>query len=207
MGPLLVSLLNLLLFSSHFALNSALKSSINRHRYASIPFINNPPRMNSVGLQGRKVVDDTPAIEVIKKTKKNRKRWNTDDIQREAENISKLDVLQIALLYKDVSIPPNVRASLSVTELALLNDISVYEGTYPEMPIPDEFKRRSERVKAGGELMGNDLEKKAHQKSLTHANSVDAVERNQVKRSYFDPISSSHICTSGKKFNRKQKIL
>ena len=145
------------LLSSKFATNSAFKTSTYR-----LPFLDQHKqalfsRKKIIQIQGKKVANDGDERNV--KKIKNRKRWITDDSLQDVENLSRPDVLQIAQLYEGLSIPDNVRARLSITEEALLIDIVAFRTTYPKEEIPIDFYMRNERVKVGGELMGNEEEK------------------------------------------------
>jgi hypothetical protein len=175
---------------SIFATNTALTtSSLNRQKQASIS-----SKKSFVQIHGKKVSNDNGAEENVKKGK-NRKRWAVYDPPQDG---SRPDITQIAKLYKGLSIPDSVRADLSITEEALLIDISTFESTYPEEILPVEFQMRAERIKKGGELMGNDQEKKVHANFLFKANIVHNVNSNQKqgRRIYLDTVSSSHVCTT-----------
>jgi hypothetical protein len=123
----------------------------------------------------------------IKKIK-NRKRWVTD-----VEKLSRPDVLQISQSCSKGEID-NIRSSLTMCEEALLNDIAIFEVMNPEEKIPVEFQRRNERVKTGGEVMGNELEKIAHETSYLQANSIDNIQTHRTI--YLDTVASDHVCTS-----------
>jgi len=130
----------------------------------------------------------------IKEAKKEKKRKLQEGWKlQEEENISQPDVLQIAQLYEDKPLPENVRNRLSLIELIFLNDISIFQKTFPGVEISDEFIQRNERIKRGGDLMGNDLELLAHKNGQLQASSFD---KKMVRRSYFDDLSASHVCTA-----------
>jgi hypothetical protein len=109
-------------------------------------------------------------------------------------NTSQSDVMQIAKLYNDKTLPGSVKDRLKVTELILLKDISIFLKTFPDVEISDEFQQRNERIKRGGDFMGNDLERISHKSSQLYALSI--ANKKTIRRSYFDDISASHVCNA-----------
>lgn len=130
----------------------------------------------------------------LKEAKKEKKRLLQEGWKLQAEEIiSQPDVLQIAQLYEDKPLPENVKNRLSIIELIFLNDISIFQKTFPGIEISDEFIQRNERIKRGGDFMGNDLELINHKNGQLQATSID---KKMVRRCYFDDISASHVCST-----------
>jgi hypothetical protein len=127
------------------------------------------------------------------------KRWITSNSQHDVEKRSRADILQIHQSHKGLLIPDEVRANLSVTEEAFLNDLSTFEAIYPQELMTDDFQIRNERIKAGGVMMGNDREKMAHKDAIKKANSIleEPIDHDHeyFRRVYLDTVSSSHICS------------
>jgi hypothetical protein len=166
-------------FGFKFSNYSALKTSLCSNHASFLS------RKNLIQTQAKRTAIEG-AGENIKKVK-NRQRWVTD-----VEKLSRPDVLQISQSCSKGEID-NVRASLTTCEEALLNDIAIFEIMNPDEKIPVEFERRNERVMAGGELMGNNLEEITHETSLLQANSIDNIQTHRTI--YVDTIASDHICT------------
>jgi hypothetical protein len=123
-----------------------------------------------------------------------RKRWFQHDSKQSTGKTSRPDILQIS----QSSIPTDVQDNLSITEEAFLFDISAFRASHPDKQLPVHFQMANERIKAGGELMGNDLEKMTHKQSFLQANYVindPLAQYINIRRVFLDHVSSDHSCT------------
>lgn len=122
------------------------------------------------------------------------KRWMSTSTSQYVDKQSRIDVLRIHQLHRN-KIPADVRANLSVTEEAFLNDISTFEAIYPQELVTDDFQMRNDRIKAGGVLMGNNRERMAH-KAAANSFIEKPIDHNHeyFRRVYLDTVSSSHVC-------------
>jgi hypothetical protein len=174
------------LIGSKFAVKATLKMSISRLSF----LVSSSSRRK---FQENKIVDDRS--EGSMRINKNSKRWLIHDSKQDTGKPSRPDILQIS----QSSIPSDVRASLSYTEYAFLLDIYRFKSICPNEQLPFDFQTRNKRIKSGGEMLGNDLEKMTHKKSFLNANyainePLDPLYQN-IRTHYLDHVSSDHICT------------